>query len=212
MTSGDTSWHAGWDDSGGSGLNLPKPGAFTDTSHLKCYSTWQTWTDAAGSNETKAIDCVDWYEAFAFCIWDGGRLATESEWEYAAAGGADNLLYAWGSATPDCTYANFYNGSYCSGGSGSVLAVGSTPKGNGKWGHTDLAGNVYEWTFDWYGTYPTSVSTDYANISSGSGRVTRGGFFYNLAVALRAACRGYGIYAPDERNYSVGARCARTAQ
>src|SRR6187551_2421262 len=44
---------------------------------LKCYESYQTWTDTPGSNEKKAANCVDWYTAFVFCVWDGGRIATE---------------------------------------------------------------------------------------------------------------------------------------
>jgi sulfatase-modifying factor enzyme 1 len=40
-----------------------------------------------GTHENLPMDCLLWVEAFAFCIWDGGRLPTETEWEYAAAGG-----------------------------------------------------------------------------------------------------------------------------
>jgi formylglycine-generating enzyme len=195
-----TGWQSAWN------TNLPATqAALRDTSHLTAYSGY-TWTDGVGPNENKAINTVSWYEAFAFCIWDGGRLATESEWEYAAAGGQDNRLFPWGSTTPDCTYANFNVGSYCSGGSGSVVAVGSTPKGNGRWGHADLGGNVYEWTLDWYGTYPTSAATNYANISSGSYRTIRGGDFYDSAGALRGANR-YNV--PVNRSDYLGFRCAR---
>jgi hypothetical protein len=58
-------------------------------STVKCNSDsrYQTWTDAAGANENKPMNCVTWHEAMAFCIWDGGYLPTELEWNYAASGG-----------------------------------------------------------------------------------------------------------------------------
>jgi Sulfatase-modifying factor enzyme 1 len=46
-----------------------------------------TWTPSPGVQENFPINCVNWYEAYAFCIWDGGFLPSEAEWEYAAAGG-----------------------------------------------------------------------------------------------------------------------------
>ncbi len=201
-----TGWQSAWNAS------LPATQAvFMDTSHLNCIATYQTWTNSAGTNENKAINCVDWYEAFAFCIWDGGRLATESEWEYAAAGGSENRLYPWGATAPDCTYANFLTGSaYCGpGGTEAVAAVGSYVAGNGKWGHADLAGNVFEWAFDWYAAYSGSASTNYANISSGSLRVLRSGGFINGAGTLRAAYRI--SIAPVGPIYDFGLRCSRSA-
>jgi formylglycine-generating enzyme required for sulfatase activity len=199
-----TGWQSAWN-----GFLPADQAAFKDSSHLKCYSGFETWTDAVGANENLAINCVDWYQAFAFCIWDGGRLPTESEWEYAAAAGADNRLFPWGSDDPDCTYANGkYGRSYCSGSSGAVLAVGSRPEGNGAWGHADLAGNVHEWTLDWYGGYPATAVTDYADISGDTFRVVRGGGFAEETDFLRAAHRD-GSYLPSSRAAGHGLRCAR---
>ena len=218
VTSGDTSWRAGWDDSGGEGVNLPATGTDAATteatfaSRLKPPTAFQTWTDAEGANENKAINCAGWYEAFAFCIWDGGRLPTEAEWEYAAAGGDQNRLYPWGSTEPDCTFANYTNnGSYCDpAGIGVVAPVGLYPPGNGRWGHMDLAGNLYEWTLDRYGPYDAAPRNNYANVSfePNTGPPIRGGYFLHDRMTLRAAYRfgyvtaGYAI---------VGLRCARSA-
>jgi formylglycine-generating enzyme required for sulfatase activity len=54
--------------------------------NLACNPTWQnqTWTNTAGSQENLPINCVNWWESVAFCIWDGGFLPSEAEWEYAA--------------------------------------------------------------------------------------------------------------------------------
>jgi formylglycine-generating enzyme required for sulfatase activity len=201
-------WQSAWN-----GYLPATQAAFKDT--LNCNATFQTWTDTAASNENLPIDCVQWYEAFAFCIWDGGRLPTESEWEYTAAGGAENRLYPWGSTTPDCTYANSQMGTYpnwyyCPGGVFPDLpvAVGSKPKGDGRWGHADLAGNVLEFALDaWPSTYTKAAVTNYANLS-GEFRALRGEG--QGAEGLRAAYRAFG--GPDYSTWGVGLRCARPVQ
>ena len=181
------------------------------TTNLKCYAGYQTWTDTAGSNESMPVNCLDWYTAFAFCAWDGGRLPTEAEWNYAAAGGSDQRYYPWSvpatSTTIDDSYAV-----YCGGSCNSTQNVGSkSPTGDGRWGQTDLAGNVWEWTLDWYDTYQV-LCNNCANITDASAslRVFRGGDFNNDASYLRSAYRYYGG-SPWGDFSGIGARCARTS-
>ncbi|HKQ70102.1 MAG TPA: SUMF1/EgtB/PvdO family nonheme iron enzyme [Polyangiaceae bacterium] len=182
----------------------------TFESWLNCESGLGTWTSTPGANESKPINCVNWYTAFAFCAWDGGRLPTEAEWEHAAAG-FEERRYPWGFPFPDCTYANHYVSGYCAGGSGAPVAVGSTIKGNGQWGHADLGGNVAEWTFDLFAEYTTSPCVNCATTVGEilSGRVFRGGSWKHVYGALRSA---------DRLNSAAGAgasfigfRCARTS-
>jgi formylglycine-generating enzyme len=201
-----TGWQSEWKTA------LPEQSAFQDARHLHCDDR-ATWTDTTGTEaqESRAINCVSWYEAFAFCIWDGGRLPTESEWEYAAAGGAENRLYPWGNAPPDCTYANASNNAvYCDLITGSVAKVGSSTKGSGKWGHADLAGNVGEWTYDGFSTYPGSAVTNYTYGGNESNRTNRGASFFYGFEHVRAASRGTGM--PEMHSSTLGVRCARRVQ
>jgi formylglycine-generating enzyme required for sulfatase activity len=123
------------------------------TASLKCSASTATWTDAASYNEALPINCVAWFVAFAFCSWDGARLPTEAEWEFAAAGGDQNRLYPWGPAVPTSDLA-VYN---CIGGGtegdctfADIAKVGSRPNGDGRYGHADLAGSMWEHTRDAY--------------------------------------------------------------
>ena len=179
---------------------------------VKCNSTYQTWTDTAGANEALPMNCITWYEAMAFCIWDGGFLPTEAEWNYAAAGGSEQRAYPWsspaGSLTIDCTYANYDPGTACV--APGTNRVGSeSPKGDSKWAQSDLGGNLFELVLDWYvSPYPTTTCNDCAYLTAASSRVLRGGGFFNAAAALRGAPRNGNT--PTGRYDFVGARCART--
>lgn len=82
------------------------------TAALKARLAGGTWTDAPGDGELRPITNVRWFEAFAFCAWDGGRLPTNAEWEYAASGGSEQRYYPWSdppsSTTIDDTYAAYH--------------------------------------------------------------------------------------------------------
>lgn len=176
------------------------------TAALLCHATYQTWTDAPGPSESLPINCVTWYEAMAFCIWDGGYLPTDAEWNYAAAGGDEQRAYPWSipasSTTINSTYAN-----YGDGGTNLIKDVGSTAKGDGMWDQSDLAGNISEWLLDWYEVAYPMPCVDCANLSAASSRVYRGGNFSNIPGMLRVA--GRNGRPPTDRNAGIGIRCAR---
>jgi formylglycine-generating enzyme required for sulfatase activity len=158
-----------------------------------------TWTASVGANESKALNCLAWSDAYAFCIWDGGFLPTETEWEFAASGGEERP-FPWGTGV-DSSRACY------SGCSGGVQAVGSKPHGDGKWGHADLAGNVWEWVLDFYGPY-TPNCEDCANFDRNTdGRhIARGGEATEFADRLRTTLR-HKLTGAISGPY--GARCAR---
>jgi formylglycine-generating enzyme required for sulfatase activity len=98
------------------------------------------------------VNCIDWLEARNFCRWLGGRLPSESEWEYAARSGGKEITYPWGNEPATCERAVIDNpaitvslGCYLF----STWPVCSRPLGNSAQGLCDLSGNVYEWIEDW---------------------------------------------------------------
>jgi sulfatase modifying factor 1 len=206
------SYETGWDPSWNA--MIATSGAQWDT-NLGCSYSVDTWSDLnAGPNDLRPINCVTWYEAYAFCIWDGGFLPSEAEWNYAAAGGSQQRLYPWGSTDPGTSseYADY--GCYypqpraCNLTSATSIAnAGSIPMGVGVFGQYDLAGNVSEWTLDSYAPdYPTPCD-DCAALSPAAQRVFRGGSFYRPESYLYTSSR---IPAdPAGRFEDVGFRCAR---
>jgi sulfatase modifying factor 1 len=179
---------------------------------LNCDSAFQTWTDSPGPNEALPLNCIDWYEAYAFCIWDGGFLPSESEWEYAAAGGSEQRAHPWGSTDPrgSSRYAisgcNYPPGSDACSSAANLAPVGTASLGAGRWGQLDLAGDLAEWTLDWYAPYAIPC-VDCVNLTDFSYRVIRGGSFGTDTEDTLPSARDGDV--PPARNAFHGARCAR---
>ncbi len=225
-------WDGGWLPSAGSGkhthlnegngLNATgggyEPGwVTTDNGNiaptngsLGCSDSDATWTNTAGSQENLPINCVNWWEAYAFCIWDGGFLPSEAESEYAAAGGSSEREYPWGSTDPgtgnqyaiyDCYYPD---GTGLCNGVRNIAPVGTATLGAARWGQLDMAGEEFEWNLDWFSTY-VDPCIDCASLSSGSYRVIQGGSYGDVVSLLLPPS----LDATSVRSFDVGFRCAR---
>lgn len=159
---------------------------------------------------------VTWGQARTYCEWTQGRLPTEAEWEYAARGN-DWRTFPWGEDKANGLLAN-YNMLV-----GDTSRVGTYPLGASPFGILDMAGNVAEWTNDFYsGTYYQSL-VDALNpmgpeSSSTLRRVVRGGSLgdaeINIRAPKRSAVRGSDLAAkPDSDAYlgdfspRIGFRC-----
>jgi formylglycine-generating enzyme required for sulfatase activity len=156
------------------------------------------------------------------CDWtvNGYRLPTEAEWEVAARGGLSGKRFPWGDTISQSqanyrastSYAydtsgsvNDYHPTYKTGGVPYTSPVGSFAA-NG-YGLYDMAGNVYQWCWDWYGT-PYAGGTDPRGAATGSNRVLRGGGWSINANYARSANRNLN-YAPSFAYDDNGFRLAR---
>jgi formylglycine-generating enzyme required for sulfatase activity len=174
-------------------------------------SAWQTalrtgtWTALPGLNETKPITMIDWYMAQAFCIFDGGFLPTEAEWEFAASGGEERI-FPWSSPPNSTLFDAAHSALACC----TVPSdVGLKPPGDARWGHADLAGNALEWTLDDYqSAFPIDPCEDCTVDLSRIFRTVRGGD-YDSGMHPRAAARESGQN--NLRDPYASARCARRA-
>lgn len=171
-------------------------------------------------DEQAPMRCVDWYLAWAFCIWDGGRLPTEAEWTYAANGGDSQRLYPWSESAFELSLTRA-RAAYSEDETNRLSQpsrVGMHHEGHGVFGHEDLAGNVAEWAADDYEPDPpefcrqdrvagADASRDCLANSKGQFRVVRGGDYASTAEQLKNTSRGW--LNPEFGLPQVGFRCAR---
>jgi formylglycine-generating enzyme required for sulfatase activity len=156
------------------------------------------------------MNCLSWYEAFAFCAWDGGRIQTELEWQYAASGGGQSRLFPWGNVPPGENFAVY--GCLASGSSaceaGDVVPVGSRPDGRGRFGHHDLSGSVFEWALDWSAPLPDAFGDNYAKVNAGEQRVLKGGGWLDSRLEFLETTNRTVRLPPGSRTSNTGVRCA----
>jgi formylglycine-generating enzyme required for sulfatase activity len=239
-------WDAGWLPLAGSGKHMhlnggqglengEAPGTYEPgwlpadndnigptSANLACDPDYATWTPSAGANENLPINCVSWYESYAFCIWDGGFLPSQAEWEYAAVGGNEQREYPWGPADPGTSNQyTIYNCYYPTGtltctGVANIAPVGTATLGVGRWGQLDLSSDVWQWTADWFTLSYPDPCTDCAALSPSTSvmvtpsRLPEGAYFYYGTSDLLPANNFVDIPTPPAgRYYGTGFRCAR---
>ena len=146
------------------------------------------------------VERVDWYQARDYCNKSGKRLPTEAEWEKSARSGSESKYY-WGEEVDD-SYAWHWDNS-----DRKTRSVGE--KRPNKLGLYDTAGNVWEWTADWYDQnyYQNRSSKNPKSIFNGKHRVLRGGSFMDKAEGLRVTRRNWDL--PSAKFKNFGFRCVK---
>ena len=186
-------------------VNEVTVGQFREFVNQSGYS-YNRWNDVArySPGDEFPMVYVNWNDAIAYTEWAGKRLPTEAEWEYAARGGLAGKRYPWGDeiSHDDANWGNTVNGKDKWSKSSPVDSF----EANG-YGLYDMAGNVWEWCVDWYGSdyYRKSPVKNPPGPGTGSYRVLRGGGWNYGTTHLRVADRGN--YGPNTWGSAIGFRC-----
>jgi formylglycine-generating enzyme len=205
--------------------------------NLRDFPSW--WAPVFGANwrhpngpesdirgkEKHPVVHIAWLDAIEYCKWAGKRLPTEAEWEFAARGGLKDQQYVWGGefSPGGKLMANTWQGKFpkenTSADGFHESSPAATYPANG-YGLHDMAGNVWEWTADWYHPdyykqspkeNPPGPTTSYDPDEPGTmKRVTRGGSW----MCADNYCRGYRPSArmktsPDTGLQNTGFRCVK---
>ncbi len=186
------------------------------------YTAPAYWDDPRLNSTKQPVVGVNWYDAKAYCEWEGKRLPTEAEWEHAARG-SEGLRYPWGN-TFDSSKAN-YGKNF-----DSTLPVNSLPEGKSPYGLHHMAGNVFEWVGDWYdpsyyskGPFSLNPSgpakpvwlggtgTYVDRLTVGAKKVIRGGSWIAANHSLTTTYRFWNHPMNNSYGVGLGFRCAQNA-
>ena len=196
-----------------------------------CNWNEQTGTPKTGRDQ-HPVNCVTWPQAQKFCKWRGSKLdtangskydlPTEAQWEMAARGSCEKngssaavagcaakmRTYPWGETQPTCTLAVMDGGGFgC--GTNHTAPVAQLAAGASPYGLLDMAGNVEEWTLDFFGNYyPVSPMQDPLNTTAASMNAVRGGSLAETPTGLRSAYRSNA--GTQDAWEGLGLRCARS--
>ncbi len=189
-------------------------GTTIEQQRQKAEEYWDSDCYLYGQGSTYSMYWISWEDCQEFIAklnqltGKDFRLPTEAEWEYAARGGNKSRGYKYAGSNTIGKVA-WYDANACDGVGESSPAYGTHPVGSklpNELGLYDMSGNVLEWCSDWYGEYSSSSQTNPTGPTSGSGRVLRGGSWFNLAQYCRVSAR-YDYY-PDSLNVIYGFRWA----